>query len=207
LYWCGTWRRGSARQAISMVQRATFAHSAWRQRASRQAIATVSVGSWSACIWRCVPFRQAVFEVIEDFVALRSWRYVSLARQFRSWQCLAVCVPCQANLRLQPWVAESTCVIYKAFGDASKVGLQVFLELSSKRIPWVKLGIGVKHVAFIELSSEWHPSSWARDGRWTRGTLKLSSGWRVLSVWVCWLWPVQMDLERLPSLVVNWRVW
>ncbi|QCD92865.1 hypothetical protein DEO72_LG5g934 [Vigna unguiculata] len=31
--------------------------------------------------------------------------------------------------------------------------------LSSKRIPSVELGIVVKHVAFLELSSEWHPLS------------------------------------------------
>jgi len=30
---------------------------------------------------------------------------------------------------------DSECVIYKAFGGASKVGLLVFLELSLERIP------------------------------------------------------------------------
>jgi len=78
----------------------------------------------------------------------------------------------------------------------------VFLELSSECIPWVELGIWVKHVAFLELSSEWHPSSWAQDGGWTRGTLELSSGLRVLPVWVCWLWPVRMGPDRLLSSVV-----
>jgi len=33
------------------------------------------------------------------------------------------------------WVVGSASVIYKAFGDASKVGLLVFLELSLERIP------------------------------------------------------------------------
>ena len=51
-----------------------------------------------------------------------------------------------------------------------------------------RLGHYIKHIAFLELSSEWHPSSWASDGRWTRGTLELSSGWRVLQARVCWLW-------------------
>jgi len=95
----------------------------------------------------------------------------------------------------------------QSFSDTLKVGLLVFLELSSEHIPWVELGIGVKHVAFLELSSEWHPSSWARDGGWTRGTLELSSGWRVLLVWVCWLWPVQIGPDRLPSSAINLRVW
>jgi len=50
-------------------------------------------------------------------------------------------------------------VIYKAFGGASRVGLLVFFELSSERIPCVELGIRVKHMAFLELSAEWNPSS------------------------------------------------
>jgi len=33
------------------------------------------------------------------------------------------------------------------------------IYIGSERIPWVELEIGVKHVAFLELSSEWHPSS------------------------------------------------
>jgi len=48
---------------------------------------------------------------------------------------LAVRVPRQAILLLQRWVVGSVGVIYKASGVASKVGLQVFLELSSERIP------------------------------------------------------------------------
>jgi len=91
----------------------------------------------------------------------------------------------------------------QSFSDTLKVGLMVFLELSSERIPWVELGIGVKHVPFLELSLEWHPLSWAWDGGWTRGTLELSSGWRVLLVWVCWLWPVWMGPDRLPSSAIN----
>jgi len=38
-------------------------------------------------------------------------------------------------LLMQLWLAGSAGVIYKAFSDASKVGLLVFLELSSERIP------------------------------------------------------------------------
>jgi len=42
------------------------------------------------------------------------------------------------------------------------------------------------------------PSDW--------GTLELSSGWRVLPVWVRWLWPIRMGPDRLASLVNSWRV-
>ena len=38
-------------------------------------------------------------------------------------------------LLFQLWVVGSAGVIYKAFNDASKVGLLVFLELSSEHIP------------------------------------------------------------------------
>jgi len=37
--------------------------------------------------------------------------------------------------------------------------------------------------------------------------LSCGSGWRVLSMWVCWLWPARMDPDRLPSSVISWRVW
>jgi len=37
--------------------------------------------------------------------------------------------------------------------------------------------------------------------------LSYVSGYRVLSVWVCVLWRVQMGPVRLPSLVLSWRVW
>jgi len=55
------------------------------------------------------------------------WRYVSPARRSRSGQRLAVRVPRQVILLLQFWVAGSAGVIYKAFSDALKVGLMVFL--------------------------------------------------------------------------------
>ena len=57
------------------------------------------------------------------------------AKQSGSGQRLAVRVPRQVILLLQLWVAGSAGVIYKAFSDASKVGLLVFLELSLERIP------------------------------------------------------------------------
>jgi len=68
-------------------------------------------------------------------------------------------------------------VIYKASSGALKVGLLVFLEL------W--LGMADEH----------------------EEPLSCGSGWRVLPVSVCWLWPVRMGLDRLPSSVVGLRVW
>ena len=130
-----------------------------------------------------------------------------------AWR-LAVRVPCQAVWKLV--VPSDTCF---PLGDLADVSLSYWiLQVWSTRllvmlqrwdcwVPWVELGIGVQHVAFLELSSEWHPSSWARDGGWTRGTLGLSSGWRVLLVWVCWLWPVRMSPDGLSSSVMSWRVW
>jgi len=120
-----------------------------------------------------------------------AWRYVSPTRRF---YCSSIGVLIRDVRDLH------------SFSNALKVSLLMLLELSSECILWVELGIGVKHVAFLELSSEWHHSSWARDGRWTRGTLELSSGWRVFSVWVCLLWPVRMSPDGLPSSMTSWRV-
>jgi len=76
-----------------------------------------------------------VFAALGIYEALGAWRYASLARRSGSWQRLAICVPRQAILQMQCLVAGFVGVIYKVSGDASKVGLLVFLELSSKRIP------------------------------------------------------------------------
>jgi len=109
-------------------------------------------GAW----WKNVisPIRKDLVEALESIwrLAVRSvllgdnyrhghqrrvcvWRYVSPARRSKNGQHLAVCVPRQVILLLQLWVAGSAGVIYKAFSDASKVGLLVFLDLSSERIP------------------------------------------------------------------------
>jgi len=97
-------------------------------------------------------------------------------------------------------VVDSVGMIYGAFGDASKVGLLVFPEL------W--LGIGVKHVVFLEL---WliitSLELWLGMADEHEEPLSSGSGWRVLQVWVCWLWPVRMGPDRLSSSVVGWRVW
>jgi len=175
LCWYGAWQQGSTRQAIATNTGSLYVV---RRLAMRWvppgdsvigllelmclAMRAIPLGSvWnSGCFWGTM--RLAVhIPPLSGLEAGSAWRYVSPAKRF--WCCIL-------------GLLDSTCVIYQAFGGASKVGLLVFLELSSERIPWVELGIGVKHVAFLELSSEWHPTSWARDGRWTRGTRELSSG-------------------------------
>jgi len=69
------------------------------------------------------------------------------------------------------------------------------------------LGIGVKHVVFLEL---WLRIAslelWLGMADEHEEPLSCGSTWRVLPVWVCWLWPVRMGLDRLPSSVVGWRV-
>ena len=79
-------------------------------------------------------------------VVCSAWRYVSPARRFY-----------YSNIG----VVDSVGVIYKAFGDASKVGLLVFLEL------W--LGI-----TSLEL--------WLRMADEHEEPLSCGSGWRVLPV-------------------------
>jgi len=147
------------------------------QRKSRLAIVVVAVKTKALSAWRYV-------SPFKRFGSGSAWRYVSHIRRF-----------CCNRLVL--------CLLWYAWS----IRLIGYLKGRLAGIPWVELGIGVKHMAFLELSSEWHPSSWARDGGWTRGTLELSSGCRVLPVWVCWLWPVRMGPDRLPSSVVDWRVW
>jgi len=70
------------------------------------------------------------------------------------------------------------------------------------------LGIGVKHVAFSEL---WLGMTslelWLKIADEYGELLSCGSGWRVLPVWVCWLWPVRMGLDRLPSSVNSWGFW
>jgi len=70
------------------------------------------------------------------------------------------------------------------------------------------LGIGVKHVAFLELwlrmtSLElWHGMANEHEE-----LLSYGSGWRVLPVWMCKLWLIQMGPDRLPSSVFSLWVW
>jgi len=37
--------------------------------------------------------------------------------------------------------------------------------------------------------------------------LSCGSGWQVLPVWMCWLWPARMGADRLPSSIIRWQVW
>ncbi|QCE03564.1 hypothetical protein DEO72_LG8g1589 [Vigna unguiculata] len=104
-----------------------------RQGSSRQAITAKSVGSWSACAWRCGLSCQAATIVIDGFEALGDTH--SPPSRPEAVAPGSMCPPPDdfATATLGCWV--STCVIYRAFSDVSKVGLLVFLELSSERIP------------------------------------------------------------------------
>jgi len=66
------------------------------------------------------------------------------------------------------------------------------------------LGIGVKHVVFLEL---WLGITslelWLGMADEHKEPLSCGSGWRVLPVRVCWLWPVRMGPNRLPCSVVG----
>ena len=60
--------------------------------------------------------------------------------------------PSDTSRQSEPWVVEFVGVIYKAFGDASKVGLLMFLELWLGTYPLsCGAGYGLKHVVFLEL--------------------------------------------------------
>ncbi|QCD86359.1 hypothetical protein DEO72_LG3g880 [Vigna unguiculata] len=80
----------------------------------------------------------------------------------------------------------------QSFGDTSKFGLLVFLEL------WLE--IGVKHVAFLEL---WLGMTslelWLGMADEHEELLSCGSDCRVLPVKVCELWLVRMGPNRLPS--------
>jgi len=62
------------------------------------------------------------------------------------------------------------------------------------------LGIEVKHVAFFELWPRMTSLElWLGTADEHEELLSYGSGWRVLPVWVCWLWPVPMGPVGLPS--------
>ena len=97
-------------------------------------------------------FCQAVPIALSGSEALGAWRYASPARRSGSELRVASRVPCQVILLLYLQVVDSVCVIYKAFGDAPKVGLLVFLELWLRTYPLsCGSGWGLKHVVFLEL--------------------------------------------------------
>jgi len=109
------------------------------------------------------------------------------------------------NFSVLGWLKfEWWCMIYKA----SKVsrwwvcwcsmgcGPERFLEL------WLR--IRVKHVAFYGL---WPRMTflelWLGIADEHEEPLSCGSSWWVLPVWVCWLWPVRMGLEGLPSSMIR----
>jgi len=123
-----------------------------------------------------------------------AWRYVSPARRFLLHQYWC-CWFSRRDLRGFWW-----CFKGGVAGVPWVVARNVSLEL------W--LGIGVKHVVFLEL---WLGIAslelWLGMADEHEKPLSCGSGWRVWPVWVCWLWPVRMGPDRLPSSVVGWRVW
>jgi len=65
------------------------------------------------------------------------------------------------------------------------------------------LGIGVKHVAFYGLWPKMTSFElWLGIADEHEKLLSCGSGWRVLLVWVCWLWPVRMGPDGFPSSVI-----
>jgi len=64
-----------------------------------------------------------------NFMALCAWQYATPARQFGSWQRLAVRVPRQAIYTAAALNFIYEIVIYSASSDALRVRLLVFLEL------------------------------------------------------------------------------
>jgi len=136
-------------------------------------------------------------------------RLILPSRRFGNGQRLAVRVPRQAILLQQYWCCWFCRRDLRGFWWCFKDGIvgvpwvvarNVSLEL------WLRIGVKSHDIPWVVAQNI---ISWvvARDGRWTRGTLELWLGWRVLPVWVCWLWPVQMGPNRFPSSVVDWRVW
>ena len=83
------------------------------------------------------------------------------------------------------------------------VSLLVFHGLWPETYPWVVAWDMVKHVPFYGLWSGMTSFElWLEIADEHEEPLSGGSGWRVLPVWVCWLWPVRMGLVGLPSSVV-----
>ena len=140
--------------------------------------------------------------------ALGAWRHLYSTRQSRSEIRLAALKQRQAITQRQTACCFDVRGL-QGFGDSLKVDL---LD-----VPWVVaqnvslelwLGIGVKHVTFLEL---WLGMTsleiWLGMADGHEELLSCGSGWRVLPVWVCELWLVRMGPDRLLSSVFGWWVW
>jgi len=97
------------------------------------------------------------------------------------------------------------CVVYEALGDILRMDfsmafLQLWLRMVSLEL-W--LGIEGKHVAFLEL---WLVMTslelWLGMADGHEHSLSCGSDWRVYQVWLCELWLVRMDPERLSFLTL-----
>jgi len=88
-------------------------------------------------------------------------------------------------------VCELGWVVYKASKISQRWTCLCSLSCGSKHILELWLGIGDKHVAFYGL---WPGMTslelWLGKADEHEELLTCGSGWRVLSVWVCWLWQV-----------------
>ena len=148
------------------------------------------------------------------FPKFNYWMWVKVrliipSRRFGGGQRLMVRVPRQTILLQQYWCCWFCRCDLRGFWWCFKGGIA--------GVPWVVaqnvslelwLGIGVKHVVFLEL---WLGIAslelWLGMADEHEEPLSCGSGGPVLPVWVCWLWPVGMGPARLPSSVVGWRVW
>jgi len=81
------------------------------------------------CAWRHKKFHQAIVAAVVKTKALSAWRYVSPAKRSGSGSVWWYVSPARRFYCSSIGVLDSVSVIYKAYGDASKVGLLMFLEL------------------------------------------------------------------------------
>ena len=122
-----------------------------------------------------------------------AWHLVCCVRRYR-----------EAKVFFLFWCVWSTRILGYLKGQLVVVPWVVARNISLEL--WLK--IGVKHVVFLEL---WLGIAslklWLGMADEHEELLSCCSGWRVLPMWVCWLWPVRMGPNRLPSSVVDWWVW
>jgi len=184
-WWRLAERRGAPGGVCSSVN--TKSRSAWRQRKSHQAIVAVTMKTKALSAWRYM-------SLARWFGSGSAWRYVFPARRFCCNRLVLYFLLCAWSTRLLGYLKGR-------LADVPWVVAQnVSLEL------W--LGIGVKHVVFLEL---WlgiiSLELWLGMADEHEELLSYGSGWRVLLVWVCWLWPVRMGPYRLSSSIIDWWVW
>ena len=105
--------------------------SRWRLAVRRGALGGVcSLANTKArSTWRHRKFRQVIVAAVVKTKALSVRRYVSPAKRSGSDSACRYVSPARRFYCSNISVLDFVGVIYKAYGDASKVGLLVFLEL------------------------------------------------------------------------------